>query len=203
MRSFRDVLYNFHWVLDGEIARSAQAYAGFLGSFLRAHGIRSVLNLRGPNPAFCWWHYEKRVTEKLGIEHIDLPLNSRKLVIRVQLLKMMQVFESAPKPMLIKCSGGQDRTSFACALYLIHRKGWQAYDEAEKQFSRWPYLHFPKMHQRWLRQFLNYACEQCAGAPLQDWVEQSYTPEHFREWLQARGMGDYFRGLHGKPPRGL
>jgi hypothetical protein len=203
MRSPGDVLYNFHWVVPGEVARSSQSYAGFLGPFLKRHGILSVLNLRGPNPKFRWWHYEKRVTDRLGVEHVDVPLNSRSLVLRLQLSKMLQAFDSTRKPLLIKCSGGQDRTSFACALYIIHRKGWQAYDEAEKQFSRWPYLHLPKQHQRWLRQFLIYAREQAAGATLLKWGEQSYTPEHFRQWLEARGMGDHFRGLYKRPPRGL
>ena len=30
MRSPGQILYNFHWVVPGEAARSAQAYAGFL-----------------------------------------------------------------------------------------------------------------------------------------------------------------------------
>ena len=47
MRSVPDILYNFHWVVPGEAARSAQAYAGFLGPFLSAHGIRSEIKLRG------------------------------------------------------------------------------------------------------------------------------------------------------------
>jgi len=41
-------------------------------------------------------------------------------------------------------SGGQDRTSYAAALYLIHRGGWQAMGAAQAQFARFPYLHFPK-----------------------------------------------------------
>ena len=42
MRSLSDVLYNFHWVVPGKAARSAQAYAGFLGPFLKARGIRTA-----------------------------------------------------------------------------------------------------------------------------------------------------------------
>ena len=203
MRSPGDVLYNFHWVVPGEIARSAQAYGGLLGPFLKRHGIRSVLNLRGPNPKFSWWHYEKRVTGQLDVTHLDLPLNSRNLVLRLHITKMLSFLDAAHKPVLVKCSGGQDRTSFVCALYIVHRKGWQAYDDAVKQFSRWPYLHFPKQHQRWLREFLPYAREQANGKPLLEWAEQSYTPAHFKQWLEARGMSDYFRALYDRPPRGL
>ena len=203
MRSLGDVLYNFHWVVPGKVARSSQAYAGLLSPFLKRHGIRSVLNLRGPNPKFRWWHYEKRVTDKLDIEHVDLPLNSRNLVLQLQLSKLLRAFDAMTAPVLVKCSGGQDRTSFACALYIIHRDGWGAYGTAMKQFSRWPYLHFPKPHQRWLREFPTYAREQSAGVPLLQWVEQSYLPEHFRLWLKTGGKENFFRGLYKRPPRGL
>ena len=36
----------------------------------------------------------------------------------------LAAFDQAPRPFMLKCSGGQDRTSFAAALYLIHRGGW-------------------------------------------------------------------------------
>ena len=75
MRSLSDVLYNFHWVEPGKAARAAQAYAGFLGRFLKAHGIRAVLNLRGPNPGYWWWRYETGTCARLGIVHRDVKLN--------------------------------------------------------------------------------------------------------------------------------
>jgi hypothetical protein len=203
MRSFGDTLYNFHWVVPGQIARGAQAYAGFLGPFLKRRGIASILNLRGPNPKFRWWHYEKRVTERLGIAHFDMPLNSRNLVLRLQLTKMLDFMEAGAKPLLIKCSGGQDRTSFACALYLLNRYGWSHFDEAMAQFSRWPYLHFPKMHQRWLKQFFLYARAHAGEKSLHEWIEEVYTPEDFKAWLDANGMSDHYRTLYSAPPRGL
>ena len=199
MRSLPDILYNFHWVVPGEAARSAQAYAGFLGPFLSAHGIRSVINLRGPNEKFRWWHYEKWVTQKLGIAHFDTVLNSRRLPTRQMLVNLLAAFDAAPKSILIKCSGGQDRSSFASALYIVHRKGWNAFPEASKQFAAWPYLHRPKTHQRWLRHFLTYAREQANDRPLLEWIASDYTPEKMKVWLEDLGWGDYFRGLHDKP----
>jgi hypothetical protein len=203
MRSVGDTLYNFHWVLPGEIARSAQAYAGFLGPFLTRHGMRAVLNLRGPNPKFRWWHYEKRVCDRLGVTHFDMPLNSRNLVLRLQLTSMLDFMQTAPKPLLVKCSGGQDRTSFACALFLLNKNGWSYFDEAMMQFSRWPYLHFPKTHQRWLKQFFLYARGHAGEKSLREWIAEDYTPEDFKAWLDANGMKDFYRTLYKAPPRGL
>ena len=199
MRSLRDVLYNFHWVVPGEAARAAQAWAGFLGPFLTRNGIRAMINLRGPNPKYGWWRSEKRVTERLGIAHLDTTLDSRHLPTRDMLLALIAAFDAAPKPFVVKCSGGQDRTSLAAALYLLHRQGWSAMDAARAQFARWPYLHFPKAQQRWLRQFVEFAQEDARGAPIADWLRAIYTPERLRDWLTARGQGDTFKAIFEKP----
>jgi hypothetical protein len=196
MRSLPDILYNFHWVIPGEAARSAQAYAGFLGPFLRGHGIHALVNLRGANPGHGWWRYEKRVCEKLGVALFNPMLNSRRLPTRRLLADLIAAFDAAPMPLLIKCSGGQDRSSFAAALYIVHRKGWSAFDEANAQFAAWPYLHRPKAQQRWLKPFLEFAREGSRGRPLAEWIAADYTPESLKTWLETRGLGQSFRGLY-------
>ncbi len=199
MRPFYDVLYNFHWVVPGEAARSSQAYAGFLGPFLRVHGIKSVINLRGANPAHRWWLGEKRVAADRGIAHFDPMLNSRRPPTPRMLTDLLDTFDAAPRPLLLKCSGGQDRSSFAAALYLIHTRGWGAMEAARAQFARWPYLHNPKRHQRWLKPFLAFAQESANGRSLRAFAENDYTPERLRDWLIAHDLGDSFRGLYTVP----
>lgn len=201
MRSAGDVLYNFHWVVPGEAARSAQAYARLLTPFLRHRGIRTVLNLRGENPHFGWWRYEKRVCKRLGIAHVDVMVNSRTLPARQTLVALLDAFDAAERPFLVKCSGGQDRTSFASALYILHRDGWGGYARALGQFARWPYLHLPKRMQRWAKLFFVYAHETAQEWPLRAWIEHDYVPEQFMAWLDARGAPDSFRNLPGHGPR--
>jgi hypothetical protein len=196
MRAPLDILYNFYWVVPGEIARSSQAYIGLLRKFLAAHCIKGVVNLRGAKPGWRWWNYETRVCAELGVTHRDVRFNSRRLPSRAILLDMLDAFEAAPRPFVVKCSGGQDRTSFASALYLLHAHGWSAREKAAAQFARWPYLHFPKRQQRWLRTFLIFAEERSGGRSLRDWIARAYTPEDFRAWLELRGLGDAFRGIH-------
>ena len=199
MRSVGDILYNFHWIVPGKAARSAQAYAGFLGPFLRRHGIRTLINLRGPNLSHLWWKYETRVSRKLGVDHRDVMMNSRRLPTRQMLINLLDAFDAAATPFLLKCSGGQDRSSFAAALYLVHSKGWSAIDEARDQFAAWPYLHRPKQHQRWLKPFLEFAFQNAQGRSLRSWTENDYTPESLKAWLEAQNLGDSFRGLYDKP----
>jgi hypothetical protein len=199
MRSPAEILYNFHWVMPGEAARGARAYAGFLGPFLGARGVRAVINLRGPNEKYLWWRREKRVCAGRGIAHFDCMLNSRRLPTRQMLVNFLAAFDRAKTPLLLKCSGGQDRSSFASALLIIHRKGWGALDEANAQFAAWPYLHRPKKHQRWLKHFLEFARAESHARPLAQWIAEDYTPQMLKTWLDTRGLRDSYRGHYDKP----
>ncbi|HEX4081305.1 MAG TPA: hypothetical protein VHX61_20775 [Rhizomicrobium sp.] len=194
-----DVPYNFHWIEPGEVARSAQAYAGFLGPFLRAHGVQALVNLRGSNPGHFWWRYETRVCRRAGVVHVDAKLNSRQLPTRAMIVALLDAYDASPRPLLIKCSGGQDRTSFAAGLYLLHRHGPRAFALAERQFAPWPYLHWPKRRQRWLKLFFYFARERTSATSSRDWIEKHYSAHEFRSWLEARGEGQSFHGLYGVP----
>ena len=136
---------------------------------------------------------------RLGIVHRDVKLNSRQLPTRDMLQDLLDALQTVPRPFLLKCSGGQDRTSFAAALYLLHARGWSAMDDADAQFARWPYLHLPRAEQRWLRLFPAFACEQSGGRSLRAWIAERYTPEDLKAWLEARGEGASFRKIYGKP----
>jgi len=176
MRKLLNLLYNFHWIAPGDAARSAQAYLGLLAGFLRANGLKAVINLRGRHPNFDWWKYETETCARLGVAHFDAMMDSRRLPLKEMLVGLIDAFDAAPRPFVIKCSGGQDRTSFVAALYIVHREGWGAMERALEQFARFPYLHFPKDNQRWLREFLPYARQQANGAALADWIRRDYDP---------------------------
>ena len=188
-------LYNFHWIVRGEAARSSQSYLGALESFLTSNGLKSVINLRGVHPNVAWWRYETETCKRIGVAHFDAMMDSRRLPLRSMLAGLFDAFDAAPKPFVVKCSGGQDRTSLAAALYIVHRDGWSATDRAQKQFSRFPFLHFPREHQRWLRHFLAFAKEQANGVPLGDWVRRDYDPQTFARWLDATGYAGSYNGI--------
>jgi len=194
-----DRLYHLHWV-NSDLARSAQPYLGFYAAFLRPHGFKSIINLRGPNPEFGWWQHEKRVAEVLGIAHFDVKLSSKYLPSRSGLRELFAAFDKAETPLLLKCSGGQDRTSLAAALYLLERKGAAALAEAEGQFALWPYLHRPKSYQLWLKEFPAYAVRQAGGLPLGTWGRNGYDPQAFAQFLAAKGMPKSFRAFQAEAP---
>jgi hypothetical protein len=188
-------LYNFHWVVRGEAARSSQSYAGALGSFLQSNSLKGLINLRGAHPNVAWWRYETETCARLGVAHFDAMMDSKRLPLRPMVVALFDAFDAAPRPFVIKCSGGQDRTSLASALYIVHRFGWDAAERAQRQFSAFPYLHFPKRPQRWLRQFLPYARVQAQDALLSDWVRSEYDPRRFSQWLDANGHAGTYSGI--------
>lgn len=178
-----------------------QAWAGGLKPFLLKRGIRAIINLRGRNDDLNWWKKETRQAQCLGIVHLDAMLDSRKLPTRQMLQTLIESFDRAPRPFLLKCSGGQDRTSFAAALYLIHRDGWQAMELALAQFARFPYLHFPKPQQRWLKLFPLFARQDSNGAPLAEWINHHYDPQALKAWLDANGMQHSYAAIFTHPTR--
>jgi protein tyrosine/serine phosphatase len=200
-RTAGDILYNFHWVVPGEAARAMQAWAGGLKTFLRRRGIKAIINLRGRNDDLSWWKKETAAARSIGVAHLDAMLDSRKLPTRAMLERLIESFDSAPRPFLLKCSGGQDRTSFAAALYLIHRDGWDAMASARAQFARFPYLHFPKVQQRWLKVFLDFARADSGAAPLAQWIQDHYTPEKLKAWLDHNGYADSYAAIFTVPTR--
>src|SRR5262249_37940269 len=156
MSALLDRLYHLHWVTP-EAARSAQPYLGFYAEFLRPHGFRTVINLRGENARYRWWRSEKKVMAALGITHVDVRLTSLNIPSREGVAVLSDACESGEPPFLLKCSGGQDRWARARAFFILHGEGPKALLEAEAQFGFWPYLHRPKRFQHWLREFPAYA----------------------------------------------
>ena len=200
-RTVGDILYNFHWVIPGEAARAMQDWAGGLEPFLKRRGIRAIVNLRGRNDDLSWWQKETAIARRAGIAHLDAMLDSRKLPTREMLVRLIECFDEAPRPFMVKCSGGQDRASFAAALYLVHQGGWNAMPAAMQQFSRFPYLHFPKTHQRWLKVFLEFARTDANGTSLAAWICQSYTPEKLKAWLDSHGLANGYSAIFTTPTR--
>jgi hypothetical protein len=191
-------LYHLHWVTP-EVARSAQPYIGFYEKFLAAHRFKSLINLRGENADYEWWTTEKRAAAALRIRHFDVKLSSRNIPSRSGLTALFDAFDAAERPLLLKCSGGQDRTGLAAALYILQTNGPTGLAEAKAQLASWPYLHFPKPHQVWIRHFPGYAVEQAAGASLGHWAREGYDPMRFADWLAAQGLKGSYRSFQAEP----
>jgi protein tyrosine phosphatase (PTP) superfamily phosphohydrolase (DUF442 family) len=125
---------NFHTVAEGEVYRSAQPSPAALERYVREHGVKTVINLRGANPADTWYQDEVAASRRLGLRHIDFRMSAKRGITRREAWRLIQIMQRAPKPILIHCESGADRTGLASALYVaaVQRRGERA---AEDQLS--------------------------------------------------------------------
>ena len=109
---------NIHPIDEGVAYRSAQLNGNQLRKLASQAGIRSIINLRGSKPGKPWYEEEVAVADELGIHHVDYGLSASSPLTIEQMMELQRLFERMPKPILIHCKAGADRTGLASALYL-------------------------------------------------------------------------------------
>jgi protein tyrosine/serine phosphatase len=137
---------NFHAVAPGVLYRAAQPSRDELDTFGRRYGIKSVLNLRGAHPGKAWYDDEIATSRDLGLIHYDFPLSAKRFVDATQIARLLAIIRRAPKPLLVHCESGADRSGLAAALYDYAIAG-QSAAEAHRQLSL-AYGHFPYLISR-------------------------------------------------------
>ncbi len=131
------VYANFHQV-DKELYRSAQLRTFNMPYFIEKHQIKSILNLRGESLEH-WYQDEIAFSKEHNITHYNYGIGDRKPITLKQMEEMVEIMKKAPKPLLVHCKAGADRTSLASALYLHAIKKDK---KAERAISLL-YGHFP------------------------------------------------------------
>ncbi len=125
---------NFHPVTSGEAYRSAQLDQDEFEYYIHKFGIRSVINLRGNNAGERWYEEEINTCRKLGTTHYDLWLSAVRKPSSGEIQALLNLFETAPRPVLIHCNAGADRSGLGAAIWLVAVDG-KPKSEAKKQLS--------------------------------------------------------------------
>lgn len=112
---------NFHAVEPGLVYRSAQPSGEALRHLVASHGIKTVLNLRGENTGRPWYDDEMRAVRAIGVQHLDWRMSAYQELSVPQMDEVVKLIERAPKPLLIHCESGADRTGLVSALYRLSR----------------------------------------------------------------------------------
>jgi protein tyrosine/serine phosphatase len=137
---------NFNTVRQGVLYRSAQPDKSELRFYARKYGIKSVLNLRGAHPGDAWYDGEMAAAHALRLVHYDYPISAKRFVTSRQIAEILKIVRAAPKPLLIHCQSGADRSGLVAALYDYAVAGDSA-QQADRQLSLL-YGHFPYLTSR-------------------------------------------------------
>ena len=168
---------NFGTVEPGELFRSGQMKATSLARVLQAHQIKTVLNLRGSHPESDWYRSERAATLEAGATQVDIPLSSCEWMSKAQARALLEVLETADRPLLVHCYHGSERTGMVSAFAELLRPG-STLVQAETQFTA-RHMYFGigdgvvthqhlELYETWLR---NHA--------------YTHTPDLFRRWIKA------------------
>jgi len=169
------LLDNFHAIEEGRAYRSAQLYADTLEWVVKHHGVRTVINLRGPNPQTDWYPAEKERCEKLGVKLIDIPLSAFRLPPPDRLLELYDAIKNSPEPLLFHCRAGADRTGMAAAIWRMMQRSDSETDAAAELSIK--YGHFRVRHPKMLELVEMFE-------PRREWVTDEY-PKLYSERAAA------------------
>lgn len=166
---------NFYAVEKGKLYRSAQLRAKMLKFYIEKYGIKTLINLRGVNNK-KWYLNEARVSNENNINFHSIPMSASSLPSKSNLLKLLRLYDEAPKPILIHCQGGADRTGEAAALWVLEKQK-KSKEKALKQLSI-QYLHF-----KYKRPAKDFLIKIWQG---REWLENEYNPQNFPKFAHIK-----------------
>lgn len=112
---------NFHEVESQLLYRSAQLEGEALRSAIQRYRLRSVLSLRGGSPGDRWFDEETATLRGLGIPYHQVKISAHRLIAPERLDEIVRIMREAPKPLLVHCNAGSDRTGLAMAAYALRQ----------------------------------------------------------------------------------
>ncbi|RYG33140.1 hypothetical protein EON81_18945 [bacterium] len=170
---------NVREVDPGRLYRSAQLTGDTLEGTMRYYRIRSVVNLRGAQPKAEFYRSEMSVSNRLGAEHRDISLSAYTMPPPGELVKVIAAFDQLPRPILVHCRGGSDRTGLVATLYEVICEG-RSVDRAERDQLTWRYGHLAFSRSRAMDRFFDLYRETSHGQGLRDWIQTSYPALYAR-----------------------
>jgi len=133
---------NFYKI-DSTLFRSGQLYFYNLPVYWKKFHFKSILNLRGVELQGKWYQFEKQFARFHRIKLITLSLSDRQEVPPERLMEIVKLVEQLPKPVLIHCKAGADRTGLIVAAYLRWKGDLRWKGMLSIKFGHFPYLGSP------------------------------------------------------------
>lgn len=149
---------NFHPITPHEAYRSAQLDRDELAYYTHKFTIRTVIDLRGKYVGEPLYEEEIAACRDLGVRHYDLRLSADAAPSPAEIETLLELFRTVPRPVLIHCRAGADRSGLAAALWKMVIDG-ESKSVAREQLSI-SYSHMPFGPTQALDRFFNRWCPQ-------------------------------------------
>ncbi|MFA6262859.1 MAG: tyrosine-protein phosphatase [Candidatus Babeliales bacterium] len=176
---FKEGIYqdNFYAVQTGALYRSRMLPADTLAAYVKQYGIKTIINLCGKDPGQTWWRNEKAVADRHNVVLLDIPTSADTLTSKENIKSILDAFDHAPRPLLVHCFLGIDRTGEVAALWKLDQQG-AGKTEALKELSVW-HRHNKKQYPA--KSFL---IKIWRG---REWFYNEYDPQNYPQFCSKNG----------------
>jgi len=179
---------NLGTVIPGKLYRSNHPTPQRIRRLARHLGLSTIINLRGATGTGSY-HLSRDVAGKLGLDYIDLSLESRGAPQRDRILRLHEAYRAMPGPGLLHCKSGADRAGLAAGLCLLFEGGTA--DDALRQLSL-RYGHIRQARTGILDAFfMRYQREGEGRKSFFDWLDQDYDEAALRRDFHANGLASF------------
>lgn len=177
---------NFFAVQEGQLYRCRQLSGERFAHYIDKFGIKTIINLRGIESRPTWWHEEIAVSRKKNVNHYDIPMSAKIMTPKSQLLELLYIYDNAPRPILIHCKSGADRTGEAAAIWVLDQMK-HSNTEAARQLAV-DFGHSPGRFPA--KDFLIKIWQN------RQWLIREYNPSNYPQFAR---LENNLRCLQGKP----
>ena len=172
---------NLHTTIPNEVYRSGQPSSVELKHWIEELSLRSVINLRGERIS-SWFKKEQAVTEAHGVDLYNIPLGNGEMPPLKALRQLINLLDTAKRPILLHCAFGIERSGLASAVALL--LAGEDITEARKQFAfHYGFVPFWDDHPKVLDDYEHWLAVQ--GLP--------HTPDRFRRWVANDYIPYFYR----------
>jgi len=164
-------------VIENQIYRSAQLSVSSLDTTIQTYGIRTIIALLGPEKGSPWYENEKALAGRRQVQMLNIGFGSHELPQYSRLNQLVDALLAAPRPILLHCYRGSDRTGMASAIALILNEG-SSLQTIEKQFS-WRFGVVPYSNSIGVIFFKQYS----------EWLSATgrfHSRDNFLDWIRNR-----------------
>lgn len=169
-------------VVSGQLVRSGQLDVDELARVVEQYGIRRVIGLRKFDPPAAEYAIEMEWLAEHGVEHVNVALSPTRLPKPEALNALLDAMHAGPRPVLLHCEEGVDRTGLATVLWLVIEEHQDLADARRRELS-WRNGHVAVGQAHAMDDFLDLYQRTSGGRDLAAWIVADYP----RLWSEATG----------------